>query len=544
MKLPISSGDYQSRSAIASAQRNLNLYLEKNAEGAPFPITAYMRAGLTPKITGYVGPGRCAYTASSGQFFEVVGPNVYYTDAMWQRTLLGTIPNGTTPVVMSDNGLAILIVDGSSNGWCIDMTQPPTSAAFAPVSGQAGAFYGGTRVDEVDTFFLLNVPGTNEWYVSLSEVNFANLTGTISPDMTAAAFDPLDIAAKTGNPDPLAGVIVMHREPWLVGTETTEVWYDAGSADFAFGELPGVFIEHGCVAPYSLAKQDLSVYWLSSDRQGQTIVLSGNQYAAKRISTHAIEQQLQQYPTVADAIGSTFQQLGHVFYKLDFPTADATWVYDVSQDLWAEWAWIDTNGLEHRHRAANAANAYGVNVCQDWQTGALYAFDLDNYTDAGMPIGWRRGFQITQNEGKRVAYSRFIADMDVGEIGTFNNLALGTSSNWTYPGAVSPYMLDSTGQEILDSSGNPIFLGYSLGSGSPAYPVPFEPQVSLRYSDDRGKNWSNPRTKGMGTTGQYNRSVLWTRLGMGRNRVWELFGSAACFTALNGGYVELEAAET
>jgi len=124
VKLPISSGDYQSRSAIASAQRNLNLYLEKNAEGAPFPITAYMRAGLTPKITGYVGPGRCAYTASSGQFFEVVGPNVYYTDAMWQRTLLGTIPNGTTPVVMSDNGLAILIVDGSSTSLAIRGRNP------------------------------------------------------------------------------------------------------------------------------------------------------------------------------------------------------------------------------------------------------------------------------------------------------------------------------------------------------------------------------------------------------------------------------------
>jgi hypothetical protein len=127
---------------------------------------------------------------------------------------------------------------------------------------------------------------------------------------------------------------------------------------------------------------------------------------------------------------------------------------------------------------------------------------------------------------------------------TFNNTTLGTSSNWTYPGAVSPYLLDSAGQEIPDSSGNPIFTGYSLGTGSPAYPLPLDPQISLRYSDDRGKNWSNPRTKGIGATGQFDRSVLWTRLGMGRNRVFEVFGSEACFQALNGGYVELEAAET
>lgn len=543
MKLPLLSGDYQARSVIASAQRNVNLYMEKQAEDAPFPMTAYMRAGLTLLTnSGNMGAGRCAYRSTTGVLFEVVGPNVYYTSGLWARTLLGTIPDGATPVSMSDNGLVAIIVDGSSNGWCIDISMFPFR--FAAISGQAGAFYGSTLVDEVDTFFVLSRPLTNQWYLSLSEVNFDNLTGTVSPDMTAAAFDPLDIAAKTGNPDPIIGVIVMHREAWLIGTETTEVWYDAGNADFAFGELPGVFIEHGCIAPYSICKQDLSVYWLSQDRQGQTIVLTGNQYAARRISTHAIEQQIQQYSVVSDAIGYTFQQLGHVFYVLNFPSADATWVYDVSQELWSEWVWTDTNGLEHRHRANNAAHVYGANVCQDWQTGALYQFDLGNYTDVGMPIAWRRGFQIVQNEQKRVAYSRFILDFDTGEIASFSNAALGTSSNWTYPGAVSPYFLDSAGVEILDSSGNPIFLGYSLGTGSPAYPVPFQPQISLRYSDDRGKNWSQPRSKGIGATGQYARSMLWTRLGMGRNRVFEVFGDVACLTALNGGYVELEAAET
>ena len=547
MRLPLTSGDYQARSVIASAQRCVNLYGEKQIGDAPMPVIWLPRAGLTPKVPMTVPlTGRCGYTASNGFLFEVVGPNVYYTNAMWQRTLLGTIPNATTPVVMSDNGLAILMVDGTpGNGWCIDLTQPPSPATFAPISGQAGAFYGGTSVGAMDTFFLLNRPGTNEWYLSLSEVDFANLTGTVSPDMTAAAFDPLDIAAKTGNPDPISAAIVMHREPWLIGTETTEVWYDAGNADFAFGELPGVFIEHGCIAPYSLAKQDLSVYWLSQDRQGQTIVLTGNQYAARRISTHAIEQQIQSYATVSDAIGFTFQQLGHVFYVLTFPTADATWVYDVSQELWYEWVWTDPNGLEHRHRANNAAAAYGMNLCQDWQTGALYEFDLANFTDAGMPIVRRRGFPIIQNDGKRLAFSRLILDIDVGEIQTFANQTLGTSSDWEYPGAVSPYWLDSAGQEILDSSGNPIFVGYSLGSGSPAYPKPLEPTVSLHYSDNRGRApWSSPITKGIGATGQYDRSVLWTRLGMGRNRVFEVFWDIPALVAVGGGYIALEAAET
>ncbi len=531
MKLALTSGFYQARSLIASAQKCQNQYAEKNAPDAPFPYTFYDRAGLSPLVAATTFGGRCAYTASNGDFFEVVGPNVYFTNAMWQRTFLGSLPLRLTPVSMIDNGLVVLIVDGSSSGWCIDLT----THAFAQVTGQAGAFFGSVRVDEMDTFFLLSGPGTNVWYISLSEVTFENLTGTVTPNTTAAAFDPLDIAAKTGNPDPISALIVMHREAWLLGVDTSEVWYDAGSADFAFGELPGVFIEHGCCAPYSIAKQDLSVYWLSQDRQGQGMVMVGSEYAARRISTHAIEQQIQNYATISDAVGFTYQQLGHVFYVLTFPTADATWVYDVAEDLWSEWVWTDTNGGEHRHRAANAAFAYGENVCQDWETGALYRFDLSNSTDAGAPIVRRRGFPMLVNENKRVAYSRLILDVDVGQI---------ANTPWSYPGAVTDELLGDDGQPTLDDQGQPIIGGWSLGTGSPAYGLPLGPQINLRYSDDRGHTWSNPRMAQIGATGQFDRSVLFTRLGMARNRVFEAFWDCDCFVALNGGYAEVEAAET
>lgn len=534
MKLALISGDYQARSVIASAQRCLNLYGERNADDAPYPYTYYPRAGLTQLIAGSNLTQRCSYQATDGSLYEVVGPNVYHTNAMWGRTLLGQIANGTMPVSLSDNGLAGIIVDGSPNGWCWDMSNP-TPTGFAAISGQNGAFYGADRVDVVDTFFVLNVPGTNEWYVSLSEVDFANLTGTVSPDMTAAAFDPLDIAAKTGNPDPIQSAIVMHREIWLIGTQTTEVWYDAGNADFAFSELPGVFIEHGCIAKHSICKQDLSIYWLSSDRQGNTIVLTGNQYSAKRISTHAIEQQIQSYATVSDAVGYTYQQLGHVFYVLTFPTADATWVYDAAEGMWHEETWTDTNGLEHRIRANNAANVYGTIVCGDWQTGALYKFDPENFTDNGVPIQRRRGFPIVRDENDRLSFSRIVLDLDTGNA---------VDAQWTYPGAVSPYWLDSAGNEILDSSGNPIFLGYSLGTGSAAYPVPFGPNIGLRYSNNGGHSWGNPLTKGMGATGQFDRSVVFNQLGMGRRRVFELFWDAPCFVALNGADLFFEKCET
>jgi hypothetical protein len=391
---------------------------------------------------------------------------------------------------MADNGLVVLIVDGTDQGYCIELS----SNSFGVVAGQAGAFYGADRVDVVDTFFLLNRPGTNQWYISLSNVTFANLTGTISIDATAAAFDPLDIAAKTGNPDPIQGVIVMHREPWLVGSETTEVWYDSGNAQFAFSELPGVFIEHGTVAPYSLCKQDLSVYWLSQDRQGTRIVFAGNQYAAKRISTHSIEQQLSTYSDVSDCIGFTYQQLGHVFLVLIFPTANVTWVYDIAEELWHERTWTDNNGQENRIRANTCASAYGTVVVGDWENGNLYEYDLTAYTDDGSPIVRRRGFPDIQLENRRTEHARIVFDMDVGDSG-----------------------------DTLTTDG---------------------PMINLRYSDNRGETFGNPLVYSIGSTGQFDKSVLFTRLGLARNRVYEIFWEFDAFTALNGGDVWLEASET
>lgn len=489
-KIPLTGGMYQARSVIASAQRCVNLYPERNSEEASFPFTYQLTPGLTQLIPGNGLPSRCAFTASNGNLYEVIGTVVYYTTSSWIRQSLGTIATSNGPVYMSDNGLAILIVDGSPNGYVINLS----NNQFAYVSGQNGAFYGSNRVDFVDTFFVLDRPGTNQWYCSLSNVSFANLTGTISPDTTAAAFDPLDIATKSGNPDPIQGVIVMHREAWLIGTETTEVWYDAGNAQFAFSELPGVFIEHGCIAIGSICKQDLSIYWVSQDKQGNRIVLTGNQYAARRISTHAIEQELSKYSVVSDAIGFTYQQLGHTFYVLTFPIANRTWIYDIAEELWHERTWTDNNGLENQIRAITCTPAYGIIVVGDWETGALYQWDLNNYTDNDSPIVRRRSWPDIQFENLRTEHSRLVIDIDVGEIST-----------------------------TLTSN---------------------EPLVSLRYSDTRGKTWGNPRKYGLGSTGEFNRSMLFTQLGQSRNRVYELFWEIPAFTALNGGDVWVTPSET
>lgn len=559
-RVSLLGGAYQALSVIANAQRCINLYPEANPRGdSPVPITHYLTPGLDLLTPGpSTSTVRCAYRASNGDPYVVIGSGVYFVKSDWTLTHVGDMTTGNTPVVMADNGLAIVIVDSSPNGWAIDMT----TRNFAAITGDA--FYGATRADYIDTFLIFNRPGTSQMYISLSEVTFQMLTGVpgaifsgdiasggtgytdgtyavvpltggtgtgalatlvisggiitsvavttegqdyVVGDVLSAssgigagtgfvytvsgihggAFDPLDIAAKTGYPDPLVSVIVMHREIWLIGQLTTEIWYDSGAADFPFQTMPGAFVEHGCAAPYSISAQDLSVFWLSQDKQGQTIVLEGSSYQARRISTNAIENEIRGYSNITDAIGYCYQEEGHTFYVLVFPSADVTWVYDKSIELWHQRAWTDGNGYIHRHRSNCVMNAYSKIVCGDFENGNLYHWNLDTYTDDGDPVSRIRSMTHLVDNLERISYSQLIADMQVG----------------TDDGS------DGLNQE------NP-------------------PVVNLRWSDDRGVTYGNFVVQSIGATGQYLTSVQFQRLGIARDRVFELSWSFAAKTALNG----------
>lgn len=472
-RVALTGGAYTARSLIANAQRCVNLFPEINPtqQEPPAPVTQYQRPGKTRLATAAdARVVRGAYRSSDGQLFVCAGQRVYYLAPDFTMTDLGLgITNQTTPVSMSDNGITLILVDGTSAGYWIDL------AAHSVGTISDVAFYGADRVDILDTFFIFNRPGTNQFYISTA------LWDGIT------ALDPLDIASKSGYPDHIASVIVMHREVWLIGTLTTEIWYNSGAADFVFQEMPGAFVEHGTIARYSVATQDLAAYWLSQDTEGQSMLVKGAGYQATRISTHAIESEWTLYGDVSDAIGFCYQQGGHTFYQITFPSADKTWVYDEATSQWHERTWTDTNGAEHRDRANCFANAYGKLVVGDWQNGKLYAMDLDAFTDDGDPIVYRRGFPHMMNDGQRVFYLSLIADMEVG----------------------------------------------SSGSYTPDDP----PLLSLRWSDTRGKTFGDPIRASMGAGGEYLTSIQFNRLGFARDRVFEVFWNAVGQRALNGAFI-------
>lgn len=457
MRTPILGGSYVARSVNAADSRMVNLFAEGIPEGGKEAAFLNRAPGL--RLLATVGDGPIRGLWRMGDYGYVVsGKELYRLNPDWTSLYIGNL-SGTGPVSIADNGTQMFI---ACNGPSFIYNS--TTEEFAQIADTD--FPGAVTVGYLDGYFVFNEPQSQRvWVTSL-------LDGT--------AIDPLEFASAEGSPDQLVAAIVDHREAWLFGTNSIEVWYDAGSADFPLQRIQGAFNEIGLAAAYSVAKLDNGLFWLGADSRGQGIVYRSNGYTGKRISTHAVEWQIQQYGDISNAIGYTYQQDGHAFYVLVFPSEDTTWVYDVSTELWHErCAFEEGQFVRHRGNCQMAFN--GEVVIGDFENSNVYAFDLNVYADNGSIQRWLRSWRALptgKNDLNRTAQHTLQLDCETG-------------------------------------------VGLNTGQGS-------DPQVMLRWSDDGGHTWSNEHWSSMGKIGRYGYRTFWRRLGMTmkiRDRVYEVSGT-------------------
>ena len=460
MQTPILGASYVARSINAADNRLVNLFPEATADGGKTAGFFNRAPGLKFQQTIGTGPIRAlwAHQTNGSDFYVVSGTQFYKVTGLTATpTLLGTV-TGTGPVSIADNGTQIFLACNPDGFIYNEVTN-----VFAQITDPD--FTGAVTVGYLDGYFVYNEPNSQKvWVTEL-------LDGT--------SVDPLDFASAEGSPDGLVAVNIDHREAWLFGTDSIEVWYDAGQADFPLTRIQGAFNEIGCVAAFSIAKLDNALFWLGTDARGQGIVYRANGYTGVRVSTHAIEYAIAQYGNLSDAVAYTYQQEGHAFYVLTFPTGNATWVYDVSTQAWHERAGWDTpTGQFTRHRSNCQCNFGGNTIVGDYQNGNIYTLDLDVYADNGGIQKWLRSWR-----------------------------ALPTGANNLKRTAQHSLQLDC-------ESGT----GLNTGQGS-------DPEIMLRWSDDGGHTWSNEHLSKMGKIGEYYRRVFWRRLGMTvklRDRVYEI----------------------
>lgn len=524
MKTPILGSTYVTRSINAADARMVNLFPEVIPEGGKEPAFLQRCPGLVLLSTVGTGPirGLWAFSPNDGIGFVVSGTELYKINNTYVPTLIGTVA-GTGPVSMADNGTQLFI---AANGPSYIYNN--TNNAFGQITDLD--FPGAVTVCYLDGYFVFNEPDSQKMWVTTL------LDGT--------SIDPLEFASTEGSPDGLLAVVSNFREVWAFGTNSIEVWYDSGATDFPLQRIQGAFNELGCAAPYSIAKMDNGLFWLGRDRRGQGIVYRANGYQGQRISTHAVEWQIQQYADMSDAIAYTYQQDGHSFYVLIFPSANTTWVYDAATQAWHERAGF-VNGAFTRHRS-NCQMAFNNKiVVGDFANGNIYSFDLDVYADNGEIQKWLRTWRALptgQNNLKRTAHHSLQLDCETGvglnlypayaseNIDTESGLNLVAEYVQTFLATQSGVILTTEAGDGFEPLGqyelsDTDITGYEIVTNSyPAAPG-YDPEVMLRWSDDGGHTWSNEHWSPLGRIGAYGHRTFWRRLGMTlklRDRVYEV----------------------
>ena len=439
MLIPLPVSSYRVQGHRSGSERLVNVYAEASPK-ANSPASVLQTPGIkTP--TGIVNP-----TAGEGRgvvnwqgiLYSVVGTTLYKVNSSHVYTSIGTI--GGTGTVSFGETPTQLVICGNSASYTYDNT---TLAQITDAD-----FNAGVQCCSIDGYVLFRRESTGIFFAS----DLAN----------ASSFDALMFATAEGLADQIVGIIADHRQAILAGSQSMEIWYNAGVSGFPFIRDANGFVEIGCASGKTLAKADNTVFWLANDLTVRRL----DGVTPIRVSQHGVEKAIQGY-TVSDAEGFAYTQGGHLFYVLTFPTSDATWTYDASTNEWHE---RQSYGLG-RWRPCSAVLCYNRWYVQDYETGKIGYLDPETYDDWDNTKRLEMTFQDIYSDGKLLRHKKLEVICEVG-VGT-------------------------------------------TGQGA-------DPQLTLEYSDDSGQTWRTAATKPLGEVGEYKTRVIWYRLGAARYRTYRL----------------------
>lgn len=440
----------------------------------------YLAPGLTLKAI-IPGGGIRAMRAVGNILFIISGAALYTLDTTFGvLTNLGAVGAGAACII--DNGAQVAAFTGQTGYTCTaaGATFAAITLPFTPSGPQP------IRATYQDGFGFINWPSTNRQ--SATQVFQSN-----SLDLTT--WNAANFASVTGDPDTLLAPMMIHRELFMIKEYETEIWYNAGNAGFAFSREEGVYPQAGCAALQSVAQVGENLMWLAQEKNGGVAVVRLEGHKLVRVSTHALELQFASYATVADAISYSYEQAGHQFYVISFPTGDATWVYDATDSglmkvpMWHQRAAWDGAAF-HRHWGQCHVFFQGMNLVGDYRNGNIYALDPAATQDNGTARKWLRSWRALPKPSENpVRFNSLRVDMQTG---------------------------------------------YATN-----------PNVTLRVSDDGGHTWKLSRTASVGAAGANSKRVFFPRLGStrrasGLDRILELSSSDNFAAALIG--ADLDAA--
>lgn len=459
MKISIAGGMYEHSSRPVNYQRCVNLFPSPSGpdgeSGSSDNFVLLHTPGLR-EVIDLAGLEVRAIMQYQGKMYCVVDDSFYELTATSSHdpevvtitsTLRGTLNTQVGIVSWDSNATQLMIGDGGGG-----YIYTPADTTFTAISD--ADFLGAETLCLMDNYFIYNVPDTNKIYAT-----------AINDGSSVSALDFVSEQTKSGN---VIAVTQFRNELWVFCELCTVVYYNAANpTGFPFTKRPGAAMDVGCLAVDSVVQIGNShLIWLSH----QGYIVKANGYDAETISTPAITKELVSYGKIEDAEAYGYDEDGHSFYVISFPSAQKTWVYDLFFNKWHERDYV-VSGYHFRDIPRVCQKFQDINFVGAYNSGKIYTMSRKIHTHDGEYI--QRLFVTPHQSQDKVL-------VGVPEL------------------------------ELHMETG----VGIETGQGS-------DPQIMMRYSVDGARTWSNELWRSIGAIGEYDARIRWNRLGVGRQWCFE-----------------------
>ena len=284
--------------------------------------------------------------------------------------------------------------------------------------------------------------------------------------LNAGVIGSASFATAEKRPDQLRGCAMVGEDLVLFGHETLEIWGATGDITAPFQPRSGATSSIGCASRDSIItfnddQVGNRVGWLANDRTIRVSTGGGVQ----NITPFSLAEELSALSDdeIRAVYGFTWSEEGRNLVAWNLPAS--TWVIDFGSGLWHKRAFLD-----ERLAVRCATEAWGKQIAGRSDTNALAVIDSRERFDMGNPI----------------------------------------VRNWT-------------GSVPLDNDAFPIdTLTVRMARGDDP-DVSAERYIWMRYSDTRGRIWSDWQRRSLGAQGLYRSSVEWGPCGAAESpgRVFE-----------------------
>lgn len=525
-----------------STERTFNMFISDNWM---VPYSGYQVGIAANKFRNGLRGRGCFNSTKLDRLVVVIDDNVFLTQIQYNQTYdtvtyssvvpIGVLQTNTGVVYITENnnhqiaisdGQAIYIWDSSSTGTFTTVSTP----SFVP-----------GYITFHDTYFIcaasqddypVGGPLNNTWRLS------AQNDGTSWPN------DSASIGFLQSKPDNTQAVVRFPSKGnmiFVMGSITTEAWFNTGAQLFPYQRNNQFNIDYGCLSPATVAYMDEIVVWLAANEKSGPIIMYSDGGMPHKITTDGIDYQFSQLQNPEDSQAFLIRQDGHLFYQITFYTDNFTYVVDFLPDGSHKIYNLTDQNLNY-YIASEMAYFNNQYYFVSKNTGNLYVFDtiFTTYQDSDK-LGNLFNYEIPRIRScaniRNPEQDYFIIN-DIGftiETGETNyqqqNLGpiyLITQDGQTLvtQGTVTGYLETQDGMQLVDQTGLNDFVTnqtfpddiFNLIAQQPDY-VYTTPRVDLSLSYDGGASFGNDQPYVLNPIGLRKNRLNWWQGGMSNDIV-------------------------